>query len=108
MKIDGTCRVGVFSQKMSAYVTKKGSTYKGAFLDGAKGDGMDVTGGRYTRDRIIVDIVRNDLNGIMVVNLSDNNQLKATISVKHNNQLIPVIGMNLTRIDTGSVTSSIK
>lgn len=108
MVIDGTCRVGVFSQKMTAHITKNGSNYKGAFLDGAKGDGMDVTGGRYTRDRIIVDIVRNELNGIMVVNLEDQNQMKATISVRHNKQLIPVIGMNLQRIDTGTVTSSIK
>ncbi len=108
MTIDGSCRVGVFSQKMTAHITKKGSTYKGAFLDGAKGDGMDVTGGRYTRNRIIVDIVRKNLKGIMVVNLEDKNQLKATISVRHNKQLIPVIGMNLKRIDTGTVTSSIK
>lgn len=107
MVIDGSCRVGVFSQKMTAHITKKGSSYKGAFLDGAKGDGMDVTGGRYTRDRIIVDIVRKNLKGIMVVNLEDRNQLKATISVRHNKQLIPVIGMNLKRIDTGTVTSSI-
>lgn len=108
MVIDGSCRVGVFSQKMTAHITKKGSTYKGAFLDGAKGDGMDVTGGRYTRNRIIVDIVRKNLKGIMVVNLNDKNQLKATISVRHNKNLIPVIGMNLKRIDTGTVTSSVK
>jgi len=44
MVIDGSCRVGVFSQKMTAHITKKGNNYKGAFLDGAKGDGMDVTG----------------------------------------------------------------
>ena len=108
MQIDGSCRVGVFAQKMSAHITKKGNTYKGAFLDGAKGDGMDVTGGRYTQNRIIVDIIRNDLKGIMVVNLNDHNQLKATISVRHKKQLVPVIGMNLTRIDTGTMTSSIK
>jgi len=105
MVIDGSCRVGVFSQKMTAHITKKGNGYKGAFLDGAKGDGMDVTGGRYTRNRIIVDIVRKNLKGTMVVNLEDQNQLKATISVRHNKQLIPVIGMNLKRIDTGTVTN---
>ncbi len=108
MIIDGSCRVGVFSQKMTAHITKKGKNYKGAFLDGAKGDGMDVTGGRYTRNRIIVDIIRNNLKGIMVVNLSDKNQMKAAISVRHNKKLVPVIGMNLKRIDTGTVTSSIK
>lgn len=107
MIIDGTCRVGVFSQKMSAHITKKSGKYKGAFLDGAKGEGMDVTGGRYTKNRIIVDILRKELKGIMVVNLSDINQMKGTISVRHNGKLIPVIGMNLKRLDTKSVTSSV-
>jgi hypothetical protein len=106
MIIDGSCRVGVFSQKMTAHITKKGSSYKGAFLDGAKGDGMDVTGGRYSKNRVIVDIVRNQLKGIMVVNLNDKNKLKATISVRHNKKLIPVIGMNLSRIDTGTLTGA--
>ena len=106
MIIDGSCRVGVFSQKMTAHITKKGNTYKGAFLDGAKGEGMDVTGGRYTKNRIIVDILRKQLKGTMVVNLSDQNQMKATISVRHNDKLIPVIGMNLKRIDTSTVTGS--
>lgn len=107
MIIDGSCRVGVFSQKMSAHVTKKNGAYKGAFLDGAKGEGMDVTGGRYTQNRIIVDIIRKDLKGILVVNLSNKNQMKATISVRHNDKLVPVIGMNLARIDSSTVTGSV-
>ncbi len=107
MIIDGTCRVGVFSQKMSAHITKKAGKYKGAFLDGAKGEGMDVTGGRYTQNRIIVDILRNELKGVMVVNLNDKNQMKGTISVRHNGKLIPVIGMNLSRLDSKSVTGSV-
>lgn len=107
MSIDGSCRVGVFSQKMNASIIKTAGKYLGAFLDGAKGEGMDVTGGRYTKNRIIVDIVRNDLNGILVVNLDDKNRMKATISVRHNKQLIPVIGMNLARIDAGTVTGSV-
>lgn len=107
MIIDGSCRVGVFAQKMSAHITKKGGKYKGAFLDGAKGDGMDVTGGRYTKNRIIVDIVRKQLKGVLVVNLNDKNRLKATVSVRHNGKLIPVIGMNLARIDSSTVTGSV-
>ena len=107
MNIEGSCRVGVFNQKMSAHVVKSGSKYKGAFLDGAKGEGMDVLGGRYTKGRIVVDIKRNELNGIMVVNLSDPDQMKATISVRHNKTLVPVIGMNLKRLDTQVVTGSV-
>ncbi|MEM9278170.1 MAG: hypothetical protein AAGA76_06325 [Pseudomonadota bacterium] len=107
MDIDGSCRVGVFSQPMSAEIVKTASGYIGAFLDGAKGDGMDVTGGRYTRDRLVVDIKRKDLNGIMVANLSDPNNLRVTISVKHNDKLIPVIGMNLARKSDPIVTGSV-
>ncbi|MEM9329742.1 MAG: hypothetical protein AAGA53_00350 [Pseudomonadota bacterium] len=107
MDIDGSCRVGVFSQPMSAEIIKTAGGYLGAFLDGAKGDGMDVTGGRYTRDRLVVDIKRKDLNGIMVANLSDPNKLRVTISVKHKERLIPVIGMNLDRKSDPIITGSI-
>src|SRR4051812_41185285 len=37
IKLDGTCRVGVFKQPMSAVISQSGSTYKGKFLDGAEG-----------------------------------------------------------------------
>ena len=40
--LDGTCRVGVFNQKMSALITRKGSTYTGRFLDGSAGNGLDI------------------------------------------------------------------
>jgi len=107
MEIDGSCRVGVFPQKMNAEIVKKGGGYVGKFLDGEKGDGMDIRGGRYTKNRLVVNIKRHNLNGIMVANLQDPNRLKITISVKHNKKLIPVIGMNLARqpdrVATGSV-----
>ena len=35
IKLDGTCRVGVFKQPMSALITQNGKGYKGKFLDGA-------------------------------------------------------------------------
>ena len=106
MDIDGSCRVGVFSQPMSAKIMKTAGGYIGAFLDGEKGDGMDVTGGRYTRGRLVVDIKRHDLNSIMVANLSDPNNMRVTISVKHKDKLIPVIGMNLARKSDPIVTGS--
>ena len=107
MDIDGSCRVGVFSQPMSANIVKTAGSYVGAFLDGQKGDGMDVTGGRYTRDRLVVDIKRHNLNAIMVANLSDPNNLKVTVSVKHQDKLIPVIGMNLARKSGHIVAGSV-
>ncbi|PZP43624.1 MAG: hypothetical protein DI595_21095, partial [Agrobacterium fabrum] len=34
IKLGGTCRVGVFSQPMSAVISQKGNSYEGKFLDG--------------------------------------------------------------------------
>ena len=104
MMVDGSCRVGVFSRPMSAEVMKTAASYVGKFLDGQKGDGMDVVGGRYTQNRLVVEIRRKNLNGIMVANLSNPNRLNITISVRHNKKLIPVIGMNLAR--TGKPVAS--
>jgi hypothetical protein len=108
MKIDGNCRVGVFSQPMNAIITKKGGGYSGKFLDGQKGEGMDVTGARYTNNRLVASMIRHNLDGITVVNLDDPNRMNVTISVKHGKNVIPVIGMNLVRktdkIVTGSIT----
>ncbi|WP_407813172.1 hypothetical protein, partial [Staphylococcus aureus] len=39
IKLGGTCRVGVFSQPMSAVISQKGNSYEGRFLDGAAGKG---------------------------------------------------------------------
>lgn len=108
MEIDGSCRVGVFAQPMSAVILKSAGSYVGQFLDGAKGKGMDVIGGRYTAGRLVADIKRNDLRGIMVANLTNPNALKVTISVKHQGKLVPVIGMNLARMSDAVVTGSVK
>jgi len=107
MNIDGSCRVGVFSQPMSAKIVKNGNSYSGAFLDGAKGDGMDVTGARYTRNRVIAAIKRNSLDGTVVTNLENPNQMKITILVKHEGRDVPVIGMNLKRLTGSVVTGSV-
>ncbi len=107
MEVDGSCRVGVFSQPMSALIIKAGGEYAGRFLDGAKGNGMDVIGGRYTKGRLVADIRRKNLRGIMVANLTDPNALKVTISVKHNGKLVPVIGINLGRTADKVVTGSV-
>ncbi len=107
MMIDGFCRVGVFPQKMNAEIVKTAGTYIGKFLDGQKGDGMDVRGGRYTNNRLVVEIKRHNLDAIMIANLQDPNQLKITISVKHNDRLIPVIGINLDRTSDAIVTGSV-
>jgi len=98
MNIDGSCRVGLFSQKMSASVQRVSGKYKGKFLDGAAGEGMDVIGGRYSRSRLSVDIIRKDLRGIMTTSLNAAGKLNITISVHVGKKLVPVIGMTLDRI----------
>ena len=105
--LDGTCRVGIFSQKMSAVIARKGGTYTGRFLDGAAGEGLDVVSGRVSDDRVVVGINRKKLDGAMIAQLNDPTTMNVTISVKVGEQMVPVIGMTLKRdldqIATGSI-----
>ncbi|MCP4072231.1 MAG: hypothetical protein GY742_10900 [Hyphomicrobiales bacterium] len=95
MDIDGFCRIGVFSQPMSATIHKSGANYSGRFLDGQKGEGMDVTGGRFSTSRFVVGLKREKLDATMVARLEGSRKLNVTISVKVQGRLIPVIGMAL-------------
>lgn len=97
IKMDGTCRVGVFNQKMSAVITRKGSSYGGMFLDGSAGQGLDIVSGKVTGNRAVMGINRKALNGAMVAHLNDPSTMNVTISVKVGNELVPVIGMTLKR-----------
>ena len=108
--IDGNCRIGMFSQPMNASITRVAAGYSGKFMDGAKGDGMDVVGGRYTSSRLVVDIERNDLRGVMVAHLVEDDRMTITVSVRVRDQLIPVIGMSLKRMAAApdqTITSSV-
>lgn len=97
MMLDGHCRVGIFSQKMSAFIASKGNKYSGRFLDGARGEGLDITSGRVKGNKIVVGINRRKLNGAMVAHLKKPNTMDVTISVKVGETLVPVIGMTLER-----------
>ncbi len=97
IKLDGTCRVGVFKQPMSALITENGKGYKGKFLDGADGKGLDIISGAVNGDKVVVGINRAQLNGAMVASLRGNNVMNITISVKVENQMVPVIGLTLDR-----------
>jgi hypothetical protein len=100
MKIDGYCRVGMFSQPMNAIIEKAGRTYSGKFLDGEAGEGMDITGGRYSPGKLVVDIKRKDLRGVLVTSKSGEDVMQMTISVRVDGKLIPVIGMRLDRMNS--------
>jgi hypothetical protein len=97
ISLDGHCRVGVFNQKMSALITRKGATYTGRFLDGSAGDGLDIVSGKITGDRAVMAINRKTLDGAMIARLHDTETMNVTISVKVGKQMVPVIGMTLKR-----------
>ncbi len=104
MSLDGGCRVGLFTQKMSASVEHKGRQgYRGTFMDGALGEGLDVIGGKVSGERVTLSLNRNQLNGAMLARLPDRDTMQVTVSVKVENQMVPVIGMNLKRVDTRTV-----
>lgn len=102
MKIDGYCRVGVFSQPMNALIEKVSRGYRGKFLDGEAGEGMDIIGGRYSRNKLVVKIKRKDLRGVLVASKDNKDHMQMTISVRVDGKLVPVIGMRLDRTKRGA------
>ena len=109
MSLDGDCRVGVFTQKMSATVERKGRDYKGNFMGGAAGTGLDIIGGNVVDPRkVVFTINRNQLRGVMQARIPDDNSMTVTIAVRVDQQLVPVIGMSLKRVDATAVGSIAK
>ncbi|APO67842.1 hypothetical protein ACDY96_35730 [Rhizobium mongolense] len=106
IKLDGSCRVGVFKQPMSAVITQSRGGYKGKFLDGAAGKGLDVVSGTVTQDTVVVGLNRAKLNGAMIARVRDDKTMNVTVSVKVEDRMVPVIGLTLTRqIDEMTVGS---
>ncbi len=99
MALEGSCRVGLFSQKMSARIERKGKSYRGKFLDGAIGEGLDIVGGNVSGSKAVMTLNRNELNGAMLASMKGDDTMNVTVSVRVNKELVPVIGMNLKRID---------
>ncbi len=103
MALSGGCRVGLFSQNMSASVAKSGNGYKGSFLDGAAGKGLDITSGTISGNKVTLALKRNKLDGAMLARMADGDTMNVTISVKVDSQMVPVIGIKLNRLDQNSV-----
>jgi hypothetical protein len=105
MSLDGGCRVGVFMQKMSASVIQNSKVgYEGQFMDGAEGTGLDIVSGNVVNDRkVVFAINRNALRGIMQARLPDDNTMNVTVSVRVDDDMVPVIGMKLKRVDEAPV-----
>ena len=105
MKLAGSCRVGLFSQNIEAIVTKRGRSYRGQFLDGAKGKGLDIVSGRLRGKKLVLGIKRKQLRGTMVANLKNKDSMNITIAVRVNGGLTPFIGLSLNRKGAASKTS---
>ncbi len=104
--LEGTCRVGVFTQEMRASIIKEKKGYRGTFLDGAKGKGLDITSGSLNGNKVVFAMTREQLKGAMVAKVANENQMNVTISVDVSKQLVPVIGMNLKRVDNAATAST--
>jgi hypothetical protein len=108
IKLDGTCRVGVFQQPMSAVISQNGKGYTGKFLDGSAGKGLDIVSGSVNGNKVVMGINRAQLNGAMVASLRPDNKMNITISVKVEDQMVPVIGLTLDRDLDSIAVGSIK
>jgi len=107
MTLDGGCRVGLFTQQMSATVQRKGRRgYTGSFMGGSSGTGLDIISGNVVNARkVVFSINRKKLNGVMQARLPDDNAMIVTVSVRVAEEMIPVIGMNLKRVDPVEIGS---
>ena len=74
--------------------------YKGKFMDGAEGSGLDIISGNVVNGRkVVFAINRNQLRGVMQARLPDDNTMNVTVSVRVDESMVPVIGMSLKRVD---------
>lgn len=103
MALNGGCRVGVFNQDMSASVERAKSGYRGRFLDGAAGKGLDVVDGSVKNGYAVFAIHRNELTGAMRAQMKGEDTMNVTISVHVDEELVPVIGITLNRLDSRSI-----
>jgi hypothetical protein len=101
MSLDGSCRVGVFTQEMSASIERQRTGYKGQFLDGAAGKGLDVVSGDVQGTKVVFSLNRKQLNGAFLAHMTGKDAMRVTVSVRVDKELVPVIGMDLKRIDDG-------
>ena len=99
MSLDGGCRVGMLTQEMSAKVQRSGKSYSGSFLDGAEGQGLDVVGGSVRNNKAVFKILRNKLSGAMSAHMVSQDKMNVTISVQVEDELVPVIGMTLKKVN---------
>ena len=101
-RLDGKCRTGMFSHPVSAVFIRDGETYRGQFLDGEDGDGLNVVGGAVKDSKAVIDLKRHDITGALVTNLQSDDDLNITLLIKGGTRFVPVIGLSLKR-DTDNI-----
>lgn len=97
MTMEGSCRVGLFTQNMRATVRKTARSYTGQFLDGAQGKGLDVVSGDVAGSKLVMGLRRAELDGAMVASLKGRNAMDVTVSVRIGGDYLPIIGLRLKR-----------
>jgi len=98
MSLDGSCRVGLFSQAMKAKIARRPSgVFLGHFNEGAQAQGMDITAARIGADHMQFDLNRQNLQGTMLARLEEQNTMSISLSVKVMGEFVRVVGVNLKR-----------
>ena len=97
MDIDGDCRIGFISQKISAFVEKNHNLYRGEFLGGAEGNGLDIIGGVLKDEKFTAYLVRDNLGGTIEINGQKKDNMKIDIAIEYQEQLYPIIVLNMVR-----------
>ncbi|MCK1977725.1 hypothetical protein LNK15_11870, partial [Jeotgalicoccus huakuii] len=59
-------------------------------------------------NKVVFGLTRKQLHGAMLARISDPNTMNVTVSVRVDKELVPVIGMNLKRVDNIAVGSIAK
>jgi len=106
--LDGTCRAGIFSQPVKARINRKGGRFRGSFNEGAQANGLDIVAGAIHKNHMTLELNRDKLNGNMTARLEGDNLLHITLAVKIDEDIIPVIGLNLNRIAPEATTIAAK
>ncbi|TNB46605.1 hypothetical protein FF124_16545 [Martelella lutilitoris] len=96
-KLDGKCRAGLFSHPMTAVFIREADGYRGRFLDGEDGDGLEVTGGSVENGKAVIELRREDVEGALVTSLKGPEDLNITLLIKGGTRYVPVIGLSLKR-----------
>ena len=102
MTLDGGCRVGVFMQKMTATVEHSGRgrlSRAPSWTAPRARASTSFPAMSSTAARSCSAINRKQLQGVMQARLPDDNTMNVTVSVRVDKTMVPVIGMNLKRVD---------